>query len=67
VEKYVSCLPQTEENHEHLLGLPASGTELEDVTSWQEALEGSIQFCTVVLVGLVNGELMSKVFRWLAD
>jgi len=31
VEKYGS-LPQAEENHEHLLGLPASGTELEEVT-----------------------------------
>ena len=29
--KYGICLPQTEENHEHLLGL-SSGTELEDVS-----------------------------------
>jgi hypothetical protein len=33
VEKYGICLPQTEENLKYLLGLPAPGTELEDVTS----------------------------------
>jgi hypothetical protein len=33
MKKYGGSLPQVEEKHEYLLGLPASGTELDDVTS----------------------------------